>query len=62
VGAHAVVSGETLELWCYVGRPDGSDWIGDRVSGDAGDPEAIGQRLADRVLAAGAADLLRALH
>lgn len=56
VGAHArVVAGGELELSAWVGRPDGSVWIADRLRG-AGD--GLGGRVADRLLAAGAAELL----
>jgi hydroxymethylbilane synthase len=56
VGAHArVVAGGELELSAWVGRPDGSAWIADRLRG-AGD--GLGGRVADRLLAAGAAELL----
>ncbi|HEY1516745.1 MAG TPA: hydroxymethylbilane synthase [Solirubrobacteraceae bacterium] len=56
VGAHArVIAGGELELSAWVGRPDGSAWIADRLRG-AGD--GLGGRVADRLLAAGAAELL----
>ena len=56
VGAHArVVDGGELELAAWVGRPDGSAWIGDCVSGAA---HGLGALVADRLLAVGAAELL----
>ena len=56
VGAHArVVDGGELELSAWVGRPDGSAWIGDRVFGAA---HGLGALVADRLLAVGAAELL----
>ena len=56
VGAHArVVDGGDLELSAWVGRPDGSAWIGDRVFGAA---HGLGALVADRLLAVGAAELL----
>ena len=56
VGAHArVVDGGELELSAWVGRPDGSVWIGDRVFGAA---HGLGALVADRLLAVGAAELL----
>jgi hydroxymethylbilane synthase len=56
VGAHAqsLADGE-LELRAWVGRPDGSAWLSDRLSGH---PDEIGQRVAERLLAAGAEELL----
>jgi hydroxymethylbilane synthase len=58
VGAHANVTGGTIRMHAYVGLPDGSEWIVDRVEGDSADPRGIGALLADRMLAAGAGDLL----
>jgi len=63
VGAHArVVSsggsdgpGSVLELSAWVGRPDGSAWVSDCVSGPS---EGLGSLVAERLLAAGAAELL----
>jgi hydroxymethylbilane synthase len=57
VGAHGRRAGSgDVELTAWVGRPDGSAWLLDRLTGD---PESVGDALAQRMLAAGAADLLR---
>jgi hydroxymethylbilane synthase len=57
VGASArVLDGGELELSAWVGRADGSAWIADRVCGAAG--SGVGLRVADRLLAAGAAEML----
>jgi hydroxymethylbilane synthase len=58
VGVHARVVGESLALSAFVGLPDGSEWIRDAVTLDAADPLAAGTELAERLLAAGAAELL----
>ena len=57
VGAHArrLGSGE-LDLVAWVGLPDGSAWIRDRQTGDAA---GLGGALAQRLLSAGAGELLR---
>jgi hydroxymethylbilane synthase len=58
VGAYARVvgaDGGDLELAAWVGRPDGSAWISDRLCGRG---EGLGTRVAERLLAAGAAELL----
>ena len=47
-----------LELDAFVGLPDGSEWLRDRVEGDAAEPAAAGVLLAERLLSAGARDLL----
>jgi hydroxymethylbilane synthase len=58
IGAHAVETGESLTLTAFVGLPDGSHWIRDRVDGAAHNPYALGMDVGDRMLAAGAAELL----
>lgn len=57
VGAHArpVAGADRLELTAWVGLPDGSRWLSDRVAGPAAE---VGRRCAERMLAAGAAALL----
>ncbi len=57
VGAYArVVGGDgELELTAWVGRADGSVWISDRLRGAA---SGLGARVAERLLASGAAELL----
>jgi len=57
VGAYArVVTDGGLELVGWVGLPDGSAWLRDVVIGA---PEAVGEACAQRMLAAGAGELLR---
>jgi hydroxymethylbilane synthase len=68
IGVHARVEratahgekrgGEILAVEAFVGLPDGSEWIRDRVEGEAAEPAAAGGRLAERLLAAGARDIL----
>ena len=60
VGAHARLEGERLLLEAYVGLPDGSRWIRDRLEAALDEPSAAGRELADRLLAAGAGSLLAA--
>jgi hydroxymethylbilane synthase len=57
VGAYArpAAGADQLELQAWVGLPDGSAWLTDRVVGVA---EQIGAQCAERMLAAGAAALL----
>jgi hydroxymethylbilane synthase len=56
VGAHAVaISDDEVQLTGWVGLPDGSSWLRDRVSGP---PAQAGLRCAERMLAAGARELL----
>jgi hydroxymethylbilane synthase len=60
VGVHAELDGE-LRLTAFVGTPDGSHWIKDELGAAADEPVAAGRAMADRLLAAGAAELLAAL-
>ena len=62
VGAHARPIGRShparateLELTAWVGLPDGSEWISDRLTGPA---PGLGAAVAERLLSVGAADLL----
>jgi hydroxymethylbilane synthase len=58
IGVRAQAADGELTLDAYVGLPDGSEWIRDRVGGAAAEPAALGEELARRLLATGAADLL----
>lgn len=58
IGVHAKVDGERLRIGAFIGLPDGSEWIRDELDADVSDPEAAGADLAQRLLGAGAADLL----
>jgi hydroxymethylbilane synthase len=58
IGIHAAVGGERIEIEAFVGLPDGSEWIRDRVEGEGESPAEAGARLAERLLAAGARDIL----
>jgi hydroxymethylbilane synthase len=57
-GPEPRIGGESLVVEAFAGLPDGSEWIRDRVEGDAGRPAAAGALLAERLLAAGARDIL----
>jgi hydroxymethylbilane synthase len=58
IGVHAQVEGAQLTIEAFVGLPDGSEWIRDRVEGAAEEPAAAGALLAERLLGAGARDIL----
>jgi hydroxymethylbilane synthase len=58
IGAHSVSSGPSLRLTAFVGLPDGSHWIRDQLEADTSDPSALGMAVGERMLAAGAAELL----
>jgi len=58
IGVHARLTGERLTVDAFLGLPDGSEWLRDRVEGAADDPVGVGARLAERLLAAGAREVL----
>lgn len=58
IGVHARVDGKQLTIDAFVGLPEGDEWIRDRVEGDAEEPAAAGALLAERLLSAGARDIL----
>jgi hydroxymethylbilane synthase len=59
LGAHATTSGRDLLLRAWVGLPDGSEWVSDELLGDFHEPVELGRRMAERMEAVGARDLLR---
>jgi hydroxymethylbilane synthase len=62
IAAHATLDGNSLMLEGLVAEPDGSRLLRDSITGSAADPRALGEQLADRVLAAGADTLLERLR
>jgi hydroxymethylbilane synthase len=58
IGVHAKLRDGALRIGAFVGLLDGGEWIRDELEADPSDPEAAGTELAQRLLGAGAADLL----
>jgi hydroxymethylbilane synthase len=58
LGVHARVDGEALAVDAFVGLPDGSEWIRDRLEGRADEPTLAGAELVQRLLGAGAREIL----
>jgi hydroxymethylbilane synthase len=59
LGAHATLEKRgRMSLRAFCGLPDGSEWIRDELEMDASEPETLGTALAERLKAAGAADVL----
>ena len=48
----------TLAVAGFAGLPDGSEWVRDALRGDPDQPAALGEALADRMLKAGAGEIL----
>jgi hydroxymethylbilane synthase len=49
---------ETLAIEAFVGLPDGSEWVRDRFEADVAEPALAGAVLAERLIAAGAREIL----
>jgi hydroxymethylbilane synthase len=62
IAAYATLDGNAMTLDGLVAEPDGSRLLRDSITGSAADPCSLGEQLADRVLAAGAASLLERLR
>jgi hydroxymethylbilane synthase len=61
VATHAVIDDSTMTVTALVALPDGSDSIRDSVEGPVDSAEALGVELANKLLAAGAGELLAAV-
>jgi hydroxymethylbilane synthase len=59
IGAHAHIDGRRMTLDAFVGMPDGGTWIRDSLTGDPNEPARLGREVATRLIAVGAADVLR---
>jgi hydroxymethylbilane synthase len=62
IAAHARLEGQRLILDGLVAEPDGSRLLRDTLSGGIDEPAAVGRRLAERILDAGAGPLLERLR
>jgi hydroxymethylbilane synthase len=58
VAAYARLTARELTMEAFVGLPDGSAWIRDELAGDPEQPAALGQGLAERLIAVGANEVL----
>jgi hydroxymethylbilane synthase len=58
LGVHARVEGSGIAVESFVGLPDGSEWLRDRIDGNAEEPALAGAELAQRLLGAGAREIL----
>jgi hydroxymethylbilane synthase len=58
IGVHASLEGETLTVEAFVGLPDGSEWVRDRIEVEVEQPAVAGALLAERLAGAGARDIL----
>jgi len=58
IGAYARYEDETLVMDALVGSVDGTRIVREQLCGDAGEPEALGEAMVERLLALGAGDIL----
>jgi hydroxymethylbilane synthase len=61
LGAHAMVNGQALALEGFLGLPDGSRLVREKVDGVSTDAAMLGQALGERILARGGREVLTAL-
>src|SRR5690554_668753 len=62
IGAYAELVGDQITLRGLVGSPDGREVIRGEVSGTSSDPDSLGIRLAEYLLARGAGEILDAVY
>lgn len=62
LGGFAEVRGGKLRMRGFVASPDGKRMVRAELTGDLADPEALGKRVADALLAQGAGEILAALN
>ena len=58
LGVHARAGGDRLTIDAFVGLPDGSEWLRDRLEASADEPSLAGAELTQRLLGAGAREIL----
>ena len=60
LGVYAAIDLESgrMRIEAFVGLPDGSEWLRDRIEGDSKEPTLLGAELAKRFIDTGARDLL----
>ncbi len=59
MGAHATLGDGAMTLRAFAGRADGSAWLRDELTvAPAGDPEALGATVGERLTAAGVGEVL----
>src|SRR5574340_1276665 len=62
LGGFAEVQGGKLRMRGFVASPDGKRMVRSEMTGDLADPEALGKRVAEALLAQGAGEILAALN
>jgi hydroxymethylbilane synthase len=58
VRAEVDIASGQMRIEAFVGLPDGSEWLRDRIDGDSTEPTLLGAELAKRLLDTGAREIL----
>jgi hydroxymethylbilane synthase len=58
LGVHSRIEGDRIAIDAFVGLPDGGEWLRDRLEGDAEQPALAGAEIVQRLLGAGAREIL----
>ena len=62
IGAYARYEDDTLTMDAVVGSVDGTHIVREQLCGDAGQPEALGEAMVERLLALGAGEILAGIR
>lgn len=62
LGCSAVAQGQHLSVMGFLGMPDGSSTLRDRISGGISEAAQLGRELAEAILAAGGEEIIEALR
>jgi hydroxymethylbilane synthase len=62
IAAYGEIENGVLLLEGRIASVDGKELVGDKISGDPGDPEALGRKLAERLLASGGEAILKEIY
>ena len=62
IGAYARYEDDTLTMDAVVGSVDGTHIVREQLCGDAGEPEALGEAMVERLVALGAGEILASIR
>ncbi|MFH1719789.1 MAG: hydroxymethylbilane synthase [Planctomycetota bacterium] len=62
VGAHAIITGEDIQIRAFISDVEGKNYIGREVTGPAADAETLAEKIANELLDAGGKQILESLE